>query len=445
MSNSKPSNTPEAPGIDSAKGALDSLKKGLNSLSGGKGGKAAGYLEKAGELIGEADKGLDQTKKAILEKMKKEGNLKKVASNFYSAAEEGLRADMNEWGIYGEAQEAYLKVVREKWEQGNKEARAKEIMESPELSGLDDFINDLENLPKLKQAMESAEPIAVWEAKLKGYASQIPGLDQLVDEYFEPFMKSLGLGFFLSKKKKKPKEETGAEPEGAEADKKEGENTTEDEQENGTEQDESVAESNETMKKPGATFFLGDSLTLNLTSAAKDVLDINGKIDSKAKHGANSLWGLEKAKELAAKEKNPFKDMENAVILFGSNDLTNPNPQATIDHLQEIYKTLKDAGVKNIYAVTIPPFKGYSDFSDKPEANENRKFINQWIRKSQEAGFSDHVIDLCLTEEKGGLASNEDPEKLADSANAGDNLHVNKTALAAIYQRELEKGTNQSI
>jgi len=381
--------------------------------------------EKFSKFTEKTNPKMDQIKKSILsdlDNLKSETNLNDLVKNFYQSAESGFKTDLDEINIRGQAQEEYLLTFKRNWAERNMQSRTVEILESPELVAMDAFITDIENLPKLAAASKTAKPMSVWESMLKGYASKIPGLDKLVDKFFGPVLSALGLGMFLS-------EETQAKLK-ATKDKKEGKNK------------EAATENKEVLKKPGSTLFLGDSLTVGIADKSKDTLNIEGEIKTVAKEGMSSGWGLKQAKELANQKPSPLKNMENAVILFGTNDILN-NPENIINNLKETYKTLKEAGVKNIYAVTIPPFKGYKKYDKEPKANENRKKVNEWIRKTTEEGLSHHVIDLCKTQNEGGLADNNNSEALADGTHGKDNLHIKKEALAKIYQQELVKGANK--
>ena len=317
-----------------------------------------------------------------------------------------------------------------------------EVMGSPEMKAIDDFIGNLDNLPILKDIGLSSEPIKKFMGMLKEWAKKVPGLDTGVSEYFGPILSAIGLDFLIPKKGDKETDENETKKTGRDTktDKTKKEAT---EKENTETADNKPAESQDVLKTPGSTLFMGDSLTVGMTSASKDVLEINGPVETVAKKGKSSAWGLRKAKELAEQDPSPLKNYENTVVLFGSNDLLAENPQTVISNLEKIYKTLKKAGVKNIYAVTIPPVKGYGPYDQSPRANENRKIFNKWIRSTPNKGLTHRVIDLCKTESEGGLASNDDPDKLAKTAGSGDGLHFDKKKLGSIYQRELQTGTNQ--
>lgn len=317
-----------------------------------------------------------------------------------------------------------------------------EVMGSPEKKAIDDFIGNIDNMPILKKIGLSSEPVKKFMEMMKEWTKKVPGLDTGISEYFGSILSAVGLDFLIPKKKdektdenktKKAKKDTKTDKTKKDAEAEEDKETA----------DNKPAESQDVLETPGSTLFMGDSLTVGMTSASKDILEINGPVETVAKKGRSSAWGLRKAKELAEQDPSPLKNYENAVVLFGSNDLLAEDPQMVISNLEGIYRTLKEAGVKNIYAVTIPPVKGYGPYDENPRANENRKVFNEWIKTTTDKGLTHRVIDLCKTESEGGLANNDDPDKLGRGAGSGDGLHFNKQKLGAIYQRELQAGTNQ--
>ncbi len=200
----------------------------------------------------------------------------------------------------------------------------------------------------------------------------------------------------------------------------------------------------ETRKTPESTLFMGDSITVALPHLSKDFLKIDGQISMLAKGSMRTNWGVAEAKRFVSQRADKLDDIQNAVVLFGTNDIASGGPDWTAEkiheRLEEIYQILS-GDVERIYAVTIPPFKGYKPFEKSyGHLNKKREAINDLIRASKTPY---HVIDLCKTESEGGLASNDDPEKLIAGISYGDKLHIKKEELAKIYQRELEIGSGK--
>lgn len=383
------------------------------------------WLDKISDMFGDADKNLDQVKKSIkgdLDTLKKSKDLNSLAANIYLSAEKGFRTDLNELGVTGEAQAPYIAMFKENWEKAEMDTKSNEILSSPELAKMDDFITQTQNLPKLRELIDSAEPQAKWKTML----SSIPGIGKYLDQ-LAPLLSSIGLGFLV---KPKGKKEAGKKTDEKKEDKKDGK-----------EKPAEGKDQKEVLGKPKSTMFMGDSLTVAIPHSQ---FKVEGKLKTVAKGGQSSRWGLEQAREMARQKPSPLKDYENVVVLFGTNDLLS-KPENIIDNLKNLYKTLRDAGVKNVYAVTIPPIKGYTLYDKSPRANETRKKVNEWIRKTHSEGLTHRVIDLCKTESKGGIADDKDPEKLGPKAQSGDHLHFSKQELAEIYQRELERGSGNNL
>ncbi len=200
----------------------------------------------------------------------------------------------------------------------------------------------------------------------------------------------------------------------------------------------------EVRKTPKSTLFMGDSITVALPHLGKDFLNIDGQISMLAKGSMRTNWGVAEAKKFVSQRVDTLDDIQNAVVLFGTNDVASGGPDWTAERiherLEEIYQILS-GDVERIYAVTIPPFKGYKPFENNyGHLNRKREAINKLIRASKTPY---HVIDLCKTESEGGLASDADPERLIAGISYGDKLHIKKTVLAEIYQRGLEIGSGK--
>lgn len=391
------------------------------------------WLDKISDMFGDADKNLDQVKKSVkgdLDTLKKSKDLQNLAANLYLSAEKGFRKDLEELGITGDKQNEYVTLFKESWQKQEMSKKSNEILKSPELAAMDAFISKAENLPKIKGLIDSAEPQAKWQTMVSSWIGKFPGIEKYMGN-LAPILSSLGLGFLAPAAKKLADK----------AKKKEDNPFEKPKDKDGKEKPAEKKEEKETLGKPKSTLFMGDSNTVAMTSAAKGILKVDGKIGSKAKGGESAKWGADQAEAMAKQKPNPLKEYENVVALFGTNDLLSSS-KTIIDNLKRLYKVLKDSGVK-IYAATIPPVKGgsYNKAGSYERANKTRKEVNDWIRKTRGEGRTHRVIDLCKSEKDGGLASDKDADKLAKS---GDGIHFDKRDLAKIYQRELEKGSGSN-
>ena len=161
------------------------------------------WMDKISDLMGNADKGLDQVKKSIqsdLEKLRGESNLESLSVNLFQKAEAGFKKDLYELGVPKNAQAEYLKLFKETWEKEEMSKKSKEILNSPELKAMNQFISDMENLPKLKEVIDSAKPRAKWQTLLEKI-----GIDP---EFVRPILSFLGLGWLVGSKEKKEEDET---------------------------------------------------------------------------------------------------------------------------------------------------------------------------------------------------------------------------------------------
>ena len=386
------------------------------------------FMSTLSRFFEKADKRFDQIAKTVKkdrEELKKEGNLERLAANLYASAEKGFKKDLRENRVEGEIQKPYLAIFREAWQEKQMDRQSAEILNSPELGAINGFIAHLENLPKLRECIESADPKGNWQVFLE----DILGEDSEKTGFFAPVLSVLGLDGLLKKNDGDKKEEGEEGEESAKKD-EEGENA------------EAQNESQEIVPKtPKSTIYIGDSNTLAMTSVARKNLKIDGKITEKANKGASAEWGAQEMERMANADPSPLKDYENAVVLMGTNDLLG-SPTQIIGYLERTYKALKRAGVKHVYAVTVPPVGGYAPYDkQKAKVRTNKKEINDWIREAPSTGLAYRVIDLAAREKDGGIADNDDPEKLCKSAHSGDGLHFDKKMLARVYQRELELGT----
>ena len=396
-------------------------------------------MDKITGFFDKADRHFDQITKTIQkdrDKLRKEKNLENLAASLYLSFEKGLRKDLMENNVENEAQAPLLAIAKEAWKDKQMDRQAAEVLNSPELKGMAEFVSHIENLPKLKECIESADPKANWEIMLAGIFGENSGLSENVRQYFGPVLSLLGLDSLIPKDADEREENKTANQDDAKGGKPEGETQTP------AETDESSEVRRET---PKATCFVGDSNTLNMTRQAREDLKIDGNIMEKAVKGQGSEEAAKAAERMAEMDPSPLEGYENAVVLLGTNDLLTKDPSLITGYLERAYRALKKAGVKHIYAATIPPVGGYPRYDRaKARVKENRTKINEWIRKTQENRLSYQVIDLAAREKDGGMADNDDPEKLCRSAHSGDGVHFDKKMLARIYQRELEIGTGKA-
>jgi hypothetical protein len=163
--------------------------------------EGADWMGKIASFFEETDTSLDQVKTAVqkdLDKLKRSRDLKNLAANLYATAEAGFKKDLNEIGVRGkEAQEEFIVAFHIEWAKMNMAPKSREILESPELAAIDGFISKIENLPKLKEIINSAKPMPKWEAWIKSQAEIIPSLGKFVNENFELILNKLGFGLLL--------------------------------------------------------------------------------------------------------------------------------------------------------------------------------------------------------------------------------------------------------
>jgi len=335
--------------------------------------------------------------------------------------------------------------------------KSAEILNSPELAAMDGFISKMENLPKLKEVIESAEPQPKWQAMIAGFASQFPGLDKYINEYFGPVLESIGLGFLVKPKKGKEegkKEVKGKKTEGKKADKKpaESEETPEEEKkkpiipEGPLDGPEQVPES----FRPGKTLITSDSnfavLEANMHKDLQEILNTSPQ-EMLSKGSMQSSWGLN---QLRSKPAEYFKDLEYAVIGFGSNDLGSDDSAETIwGRLNEIAQVLKEKNPNiKVLMATIPPAKGntYGLWGSNFDlVEEKRAEINKRIKQAQIDGQIDEVIDLAAKHQEGGLADDKDPSAMAKTFwRHGDRVHAKADALAKAVRRTQYKNSTKA-
>ncbi len=97
------------------------------------------------------DEGLDKTRDALKEI---KGELE-TGESYLNKAIEGLKNDLNEVGIQGDAQTVHIEAFRKQWQEANFENRTLEALASNEHTQLEGFIN-LENFSALSKAIATS-------------------------------------------------------------------------------------------------------------------------------------------------------------------------------------------------------------------------------------------------------------------------------------------------
>ena len=397
----------------SAGGWLDKISKAKLPVGGE-------WLDKISDLFRDVDMNLDQVKKSVKDDLSKlrEMTGESLAANLYLSAEEGLKKDLEELGIYGEAQKEHLESFKKAWQKQEMGKKSSEILNSPELAAIDNFITDPENLPKIREVIESAEPQSKCQAMLKGLARKynIPGLDKIIDDYLGPLLSALGLGFLVKTKKKKE-----------EADKEEGAKGKKDKPKTKAGPKEKLADLPETWVPGGKTLIMGDS---NLADNKKLIFK-KGRVDLVAKGSQPASWALTKIKQM---DDDRINEYDNLVLGFGGNDLGAKEPDEILKHYRLIVEHVREANKKKgedfktkIFIVTTPPIgKDKSSLFEK-----KREKLNDLIKKARAEGTIDfdEVIDMAATVKNGVVTSNDKDKsgEIAEGLNReGDPVHVKR-------------------
>lgn len=169
----------------------------------------------------------------------------------------------------------------------------------------------------------------------------------------------------------------------------------------------------------GTTLFGGDSITVGTPPLVR--VERGEKI-TVAEVGRPAAWLHEKIRELEGK--GGLENIQNAVILIGTNDLGSLVPVERVARsIQGTWDVLKAHGI-TLYAATIPPFKGWPTLG--ADAEKRRQALNDMITSDPRP---DRVIRLDVA-----LADPSDPAKLAKSVDSGDHLHPKKEAYAAAIE-----------
>ena len=427
-------------------------------------------LESAGEWLKKSDPKLDQIKEAVskdLESLKKGQD---ISAALKETMLKGFKVDLDELGISGKAQDEYVALFENSWKEMETGAQAREILESPELAAMDSFITTLENLPILKEMMESAQPKTKLESWFMGMASaKIPALgkhwetikttflswiewDKIKqDPDWAPWLAMIGVETGAVATAAATATAAKANPAQKEAEKKAPEKVAEKEEEGkgeggkgGEEKatSEATAESEEeteVAKKPGPTLIVGDSIN--------DIFRYDKEICAKLGIKDDAIKTLTKGSEttdwlLTALRKKPtsfFEGLANVIITIGTNDLgdANRSVEKIWKNMEAIHDVFAEKGII-IHVATLPPGKGNKAGlwgSDFEKLEKRRLAINDRIR-----GSNLQVIDLAATREQGGLADNKNPDTLAEELRRDgpkDFVHPKGDTLAEIYKKAL--------
>ncbi|MGW1766448.1 SGNH/GDSL hydrolase family protein [Streptomyces sp. NPDC002073] len=128
-------------------------------------------------------------------------------------------------------------------------------------------------------------------------------------------------------------------------------------------------------------------------------------------------------------------DVRTVIVLEGTNDIiqaerqparcTTPSPKVGAAEIiaghREFVRQARARGVR-ILGATIPPYRGYPDWTPRGEGVRNA--VNDWIRTG---GAYDGVVDFDRA-----LADPADPGALREEFRSGDRLHLNDAGNAAM-------------
>jgi hypothetical protein len=175
------------------------------------------------------------------------------------------------------------------------------------------------------------------------------------------------------------------------------------------------------MTLQGNTLFAGDSMTVGLAP----FVQVNGEKRTVAAVGRTSAQLL-----AALREPGVFAGITNMVVLIGANDIGGRNPEETV---LDIWAVARHSGVR-VFAMTVPPNKGWSNFaSNFPAIEARRKALNARLGQEFVAGHADGLVDLSVL-----MADPADPQRLAAAFDSGDHLHPRKDAMGALLTTALD-------
>lgn len=177
----------------------------------------------------------------------------------------------------------------------------------------------------------------------------------------------------------------------------------------------------------GNTIFAGDSITVGLPP----YVGVTGTKKLVAEGGRPTDWLLRTLRTVDAS--GGLAGFQNLVVLIGTNDIGGGR---TVDVLttdiRSIWQLAKARGLR-VFAMTIPPAKGYSGFASNFDVvNARRKAINANLGAAFVRGEADGLIDISAL-----MADPSDPDRLARDFDGGDHLHPRKDAMGALLTRAL--------
>lgn len=175
------------------------------------------------------------------------------------------------------------------------------------------------------------------------------------------------------------------------------------------------------MTLQGNTLFAGDSITVGLAPFVR----VDGEKMTVAKGGQSSaqllvmLRGPDAQAQLAR--------AKNMVVLIGTNDIGGGTSIPTlVQTITSIWAVAKSRGIR-LFAMTVPPVKGYTGFRDFGAVNARRKLLNASLENAAANHGVDTLIDLSAL-----LADPADPDRLARNHDSGDHLHPRKDTMGAL-------------
>ena len=170
----------------------------------------------------------------------------------------------------------------------------------------------------------------------------------------------------------------------------------------------------------GNTLLLGDSITVGYFPYLK----VNGFKRCVAQVGKTSAWLLSQL------SLSSFDNVQNVVLLIGTNDVGYVPTATTFQNIQKIL-ALVPPGVR-VALMTLPPFRGWQNFvSNFPAIEARRVAINLLLRTLP----SVLLVPLDVL-----LADPADPTSLIPSADSGDHLHPRPSAVIGALESVVQGG-----
>jgi hypothetical protein len=174
----------------------------------------------------------------------------------------------------------------------------------------------------------------------------------------------------------------------------------------------------------GSTLFLGDSMTVGLPP----FVGVNGQTTFLAEVNRTADWLLSGLRDIEKRGglDGPQRPV-NATVLIGANDVGGSRTPAQIfDDISNVWAILHAHGIR-VIAMTLPPFKGWTNYASRYAAIEaKREALNALIASSTLPDLTIRLDQLT--------ADASDPERLSRAYDSGDHLHPQKPALGALIQ-----------